>query len=157
MVALEPRQEGSSHCDLYWLSLILTHLNESVRNLDLAFGPMLTDSEGWGMRERLRISLSQLYYQGSSDAGSVHLQLLEESRLVLEALKRKEGGATESKDWQHWQAQLLDKWVFEDEVLNLDRDFSMSCSQGNLTEIQRIAEVLPNEKMPKLKISKGVC
>lgn len=155
MVALEPRQEGSSHCDLYWLSLILTHLNESVRNLDLAFGPMPTDSEGWGMRERMRISLSQLHYQGSSDAGSVHLQLLEESRLVLEALKRKEGGATESKDWQHWQSQLLDKWVFEDEVLNLDRDFSMSCSQGNLTEIQRIAEVLAEREDAKTQNLKG--
>ena len=40
-------------------------------------------------------------------------------------------------------------------MLNLDRDFSMSCSQSNLTEVQRIAEVLAEREDAKTQNLKG--
>ena len=141
MVALEPSQDGESG-DVYWLTLILSHLNESDRSLRLALGASLTNADGMPIRERLRAILSQIHFRGGAGAGNACLQLLEESRLVLDALQKKSGEATDIAEWREWQAYILAKWSFEDEVLNLDRDFSIGCGEGNVKEIERVAETL---------------
>ena len=96
----------------------------------MALGASLTNADGMPIRERLRAILSQIHFRGGAGAGNACLQLLEESRLVLDALQKKSGRLQILPSGESGKP-YLGQMVLQDEVLNLDRDFSIGCGEGN--------------------------
>jgi len=119
--AFDPPIDGL-RCDLEWLDLVLKTMNEGKRNLNLMFKNIKE-------RNALKSFLKLHQEEGGSWCQRVYLNLLEESRLVIDSMEdvQDEQGTSKS-DWELWITQLIADWRPSEELeIELEKDFLLAC------------------------------
>ena len=128
-------------CDLEWLDLMMKALNEGKRNLNLMFKDIQE-------RNALKSFLKLHQEEGGSWCHRVYLDLLEESRLVVDSMEdvQDEQGTLKS-DWELWVAQLIADWRPSDELeIELEKDFLLACRKEvvDVATIEIIESKIPD-------------
>lgn len=134
-VPLETDLKNDIGSDMAWLAMILDHLNESQRSLNLVFGDDVETSEQKEVRELLRLLLQRQCAEGRKDGGPVYLALIDEARIKL-GTHRQDDAPQEHQRICGWYDRLVAKWPYQDVGLQLEFDFleSLAREQKDATQ-----------------------
>lgn len=121
-VPLETGLGDDISSDMTWLALILDHLNESDRSLDLVLGDGAKTPERKGVRGLLRLLLQRQCADGRQDGGRVYLALIDEARCKL-GTRRQDDAPHAYQQICDWYDELVAKWPYQDVGLQLEFDF----------------------------------